>query len=630
MHIPTPIRLLALVGAVSAVHSVAHAEIAFTNYVDANTFAYVVLDMPDVDQQRSDLPNNGACYCGPASNFDVLGYVSAHGFPHLGPGIPAGSTWADASNYASIGATLCTYGNTVSCSSGSSASASCGVSGSGCGSSYSSLYTHLTAELGDEFVVRQYYRSYSRGYFPSTYEFACVGANNDAIGLLLLGRHTGSWSGTTFNQTGRTNGHFQAITTAIAGGGLKRLGVRDPISGNSDPQISQSAAATSWWNVTSINFVSSSGSGAAEQLSATSASAGLTLLEGVIAVWPAACYTWEPESDGGPTVASRITPDAGTWRPGRATTAPFPIEAPSPLMRVLPDDIRVATLVNGAIRLRNRFNGTSVTAFTPPVGTAVRGFDVDRLRYLHVSLASGHAARVDLDRMSLQPEVTTLPGPSTAVSVAGDIAHYLVPSTRTIAAVNYNPQGVTVVPLAVPGNATINLSTRMTVAHGFVFLLTNGQVTSFRLTTKGLLEAPLAFPTGIVDLAAGDRGTMCTVDESRMTTAWKVGMKGLVADTAHPMHGIQVKSRLVLSRSMSGVAPGEDVLVDADPALEPADVPVLDCRTDLNVDGTTNAADLAIVLSEWDATRSIADVDRDGTVGATDLAAVLSAFGPCP
>ena len=123
---------------------------------------------------------------------------------------------------------------------------------------------------------------------------------------------------------------------------------------------------------------------------------------------------------------------------------------------------------------------------------------------------------------------------------------------------------------------------------------------------------------------------MWTVSANGMTTGGKVGWKGLVAYTAHPLHGIQVKSRLVLSRSMTGVAPGEDVLVDADPALEPADIPVLDCRTDLNVDGTTNAADLAIVLSEWDATRSIADIDRDGTVGATDLAAVLSAFGPCP
>ena len=271
-----------------------------------------------------------------------------------------------------------------------------------------------------------------------------------------------------------------------------------------------------------------------------------------------------------------------------------------------------------------------MTAFTPPAGNTVRGFDVDRLRYLHVSLASGHGARVDLDRLTLQPLVTTLPGPSTAVSVAGDIAHYLIPSTRTIAAVNYTAQGTTVVSLAIPGNATINLSTRLTVAHGFAFLLTNGQVTTFRLSTKGLVEVPLAFPTGVVDLADGDRGTICTVDTNRVTTAWKVSPKGLSANPTHPMHGLQVKSRLVLSRSSSGLRIGEDVIIDADTTLEPLAESVLDCRTDLNVDGTTNAADLAIVLNEWDAARSIADVDRDGTVGATDLAAVLSAFGPCP
>jgi len=626
MHIPTPIRSLALVGAVSAVHSVAHAEIAFTNYVDANTFAYVVLDMPDVDQQRTDLPNNGACYCGPSANFDVLGYVSAHGFPHLGPGIPAGSTWADASNYASIGATLCTYGNAVSCSSGSTATASCGDSGSACGSSYASLYTHLTAQLGDEFVVRQYYRSYSRGYFPSTYEFACAGANNDAIGLLLLGRHTGSWSGTTFNQTGRTSGHFQVITTAIAGGGFKRLGVRDPISGSSDPRTSQSAAATSWWNVTSINFVSSSGSGAAEQLSAPSASAALTLLEGIIAVWPAACYTWDAES----STAARITPSAATWRPGREVLTNVPLETGTPLLRVLPDDIRVASLANGSVRLRNRFTGAGVTAFTPPAGNTVRGFDVDRLRYLHVALGSGHAARVDLDQLGAQPVITPLASVPTSVSVAGDIAHYLMPANRMIAAVNYAPQGSSVVPLPIPGNATINSTTRLTVAHGFAFLLTAGNVSAYRFTPKGLIEAALNFPAGILDLADGDRGTICTVGADRVTTAWKISPKGLVLNAAHPMHGLQVKSRLLLSRSSTGLAVGEDFLVDADQTLEPADVPTPDCRTDLNVDGRTDAADLAIVLSEWDLSRSIADVDRDGTVGAADLAAVLSAFGACP
>jgi hypothetical protein len=46
---------------------------------------------------------------------------------------------------------------------------------------------------------------------------------------------------------------------------------------------------------------------------------------------------------------------------------------------------------------------------------------------------------------------------------------------------------------------------------------------------------------------------------------------------------------------------------------------------DLNGDGTVNAADLSILLSNWGGAGS-GDINGDGTVDAADLAALLAAW----
>jgi hypothetical protein len=52
------------------------------------------------------------------------------------------------------------------------------------------------------------------------------------------------------------------------------------------------------------------------------------------------------------------------------------------------------------------------------------------------------------------------------------------------------------------------------------------------------------------------------------------------------------------------------------------------CPPDLTLDGTVDAADLAVLLGQWGRSGS-ADVTGDGLVDASDLAVVLGAWGPC-
>ncbi|MFM7051113.1 MAG: hypothetical protein ACKOYN_03140 [Planctomycetota bacterium] len=51
------------------------------------------------------------------------------------------------------------------------------------------------------------------------------------------------------------------------------------------------------------------------------------------------------------------------------------------------------------------------------------------------------------------------------------------------------------------------------------------------------------------------------------------------------------------------------------------------CPTDLNADGVTNAADLAVLLGAWGSPGG--DLNADGTTNASDLAILLGGWGPC-
>ncbi|MFM7051399.1 MAG: hypothetical protein ACKOYN_04590 [Planctomycetota bacterium] len=54
------------------------------------------------------------------------------------------------------------------------------------------------------------------------------------------------------------------------------------------------------------------------------------------------------------------------------------------------------------------------------------------------------------------------------------------------------------------------------------------------------------------------------------------------------------------------------------------------CPTDLNNDGQTGAADLALILGAWGGTNPEYDLNADGLIGAADLALLLGAWGACP
>ena len=48
---------------------------------------------------------------------------------------------------------------------------------------------------------------------------------------------------------------------------------------------------------------------------------------------------------------------------------------------------------------------------------------------------------------------------------------------------------------------------------------------------------------------------------------------------------------------------------------------------DLNLDGTVDGLDLAVLLAAWGTQNSIADIDSSGTVDGSDLTSLLASWG---
>jgi len=67
--------------------------------------------------------------------------------------------------------------------------------------------------------------------------------------------------------------------------------------------------------------------------------------------------------------------------------------------------------------------------------------------------------------------------------------------------------------------------------------------------------------------------------------------------------------------------------VDAGPFESSATPP---CPADFNGDGAVDAFDLAMLLTNWGPSSSVADFNDDGAVDAFDLAQLLTNWGPCP
>ena len=204
----------------------AQADITQAAYSSNTQFIYNIIHVPDFDQRRAGLFNDGRFYCVPTSFLNWAAYISAHGNPSLAPG----PDWYLSSNYNSITANDLLMGLAMQ------------TNPTG-GTPVGRALTGGNAWLGNKaFVI------YDDRPVNGTRTLGDM-ANLAGNGALIMPRvwWMGNVGGDNYVHNG---GHVVCMSYAARSGSTQQIGIRDPGSDESPDNLNaQSANTTDVYNV---------------------------------------------------------------------------------------------------------------------------------------------------------------------------------------------------------------------------------------------------------------------------------------------------------------------------------------------------------------------------------------------
>jgi hypothetical protein len=614
----------------TAISHVVSAEIILNVYNGPNNFAYAVFDMPDFDQRRLNvLPGNGGCHCVPTSGSDLLAYAATHGFDSIAPGIPNFDGWESNTNYNAATNIINALGIETNVAPGGAA---------GCGTNFGQLTNSLTARAGLFFTV-------TLDSTATLEEIAQRGANSAAISTIAYGRHNGAFNAAgNFVRAGRSGGHAEVANFAIAGPGLRTLGVRNPAGSDSPTDLVQSTFKTEWFNVTNQPIQWSNGSVSTRQQlgPALLNNARLLLLESSVSISPKAAFAWDEFTE---STYGKWFPQMFLW--AEHFTLPELSRLPYKITKLQPfpgsDDL--AAIIEQSFYLLDPETGEP-RPLPPLPPDPITDLDVDRFGQIHLA--------ADNSVISINPEpkihtVIPMPGEVAAVAAASafqesrfemqvPVAYALIVEPAMIVAIYQNRDGYATEAYTLDATSVINPDSMLVAMPAHVCVLTNGRLETFKmdLGDEGFVPTNVDQPlSGIRDVVADDNNVLLLASGTDTTyTAWEFAGNRFDSADWHPLHRVETPGRLAVRRSNNDVKPWDNVdrsITEYDERDQNAVAAIThDCRSDLNFDGKVDGADMGILLAEWGTSRSIADISRDGTVDGADLGLMLGAFGDCP
>ena len=637
-----PLNLLgscSVLGMACLASTPATADIVASLYHDPDDFMYVVRDMPDFDQNRADvLPADGRCYCGPATLADVLGYAATHGYPDLEPGIPPLS-WYQPYSYDTVSDLMFELGEDARVEPGEEDTDPCGTG-------TTKMYNALVARLGDRFTVRKINWSGSRGVAPTVAGIAKLGVMDQSIGIVKYGRWAGEYDGETWVSDNRRGGHFEVANQAISHDGSIELGLRNPSNNDKGEALyTQSTFATHIFDVTRRNGVIRGDSLTVDQLGDVYLSSHdhdgdpntpriqehrLRFLESYIAISPKACYGWDEFTN----ALVRYAPNSNLWSNRSIERVAMAMPGSPSRVALGPDGLTFASIIDGALH-RSKRDAPGIEhheVFDLGIEGWQASHDVafDDEHRLHVT-GGDRLATIDW----LQGEVLSLvqlPGEATSIAIDGDVVYVLIPEMEMVVAVRRGLKGVVTTELPLPDDAIVlHESTIDMLPGGRLFLLSDGTVNPMQVNNLGIhrLWMPVPRDGDWIDIAIDDNDTLCLLDRQGMVEAHRVDADGFHRNLGHALDGEFVGKRFAVARSTTNAEePGSELIDSTDLDIDDRKVE-LDCPGDLNFDRVVDSADIGLMLGEWGAPRSIADLDRNGTVDSGDLGLLLGAFGAC-
>ncbi|MHC4910265.1 MAG: hypothetical protein ACYTF9_11135, partial [Planctomycetota bacterium] len=207
---PMIARIAAALSFVAAGH--ARADVTSAEWQTSVNYQYNVNWMPDLDQRRFGMLDNGSAHCVPTSHMNLLAYAANFGFPDLSP-FPG--TWTDPFDHNIMTSRIQFLGSVMGTTGG-------GTTGSG-------------ATEGMNLWIEDYPLTYDTKFFSEangalTLSDLVQDLAGGNIATMCFGRY--NWTPATANVAAlgtRTSGHCVTVARATANGtGTEQLWVCDP------------------------------------------------------------------------------------------------------------------------------------------------------------------------------------------------------------------------------------------------------------------------------------------------------------------------------------------------------------------------------------------------------------------
>ncbi|MBX3354850.1 MAG: hypothetical protein KF724_04035 [Phycisphaeraceae bacterium] len=621
-----------------ALAAMAAGNVLISNYTSATQYQYLRIGIPDFDQARDGLPNNGLCHCYPTSVMNILSYAANHGMPTLPPGT---TNYGLPENYDEMTTLLGGLGSLMQVSPGG---------GLPCGTGGSAAMNGTLAFLGEAADQLTIVALAGNGAFLPTDNFIALLATHPWKPLIRMGwgRYTiqpGQGSG-QFPAVTRSNGHLVTFASGVRNATESFVLYRDPGQGGSI--FTQSDYVYNRAETTNLQFEFTVGGGFQTRTVTVldfspAQTVGIRIVDNIGIYWPAVGLSFSDTQ----ILAFPLNPS------GFAINLPGPIPHPAPPASVIADvhpthdqlGHFVLTKGDGAVPASlhlTRFGFPDQMLLVTPGASAMttgRQFDV----YI---LAGTTVRRIGVDPVA-EPEAIELatyelPGEGGAIAYddGSDEVVVLVPSMQQVLRLPADlARGSTPRVQSVPSTVPVGDGAVMAVCHGdgSAWFATKSSACVYGFDSR---DASADFHTFCPELG-GEEITSLDFDDrcrlhavvagsvhryARSTEREWVPSPTRAFDDSHAGRGLRV------ARSRSIAEPDLDdsswwnVPVDE---LEPGATMVV-CREDLNFDGVIDGADLALLLGSWGACQWCpGDIDGDGFVDGADLALLLGAWGAC-
>lgn len=597
-------------------------------YTDGAWFVDIT-HMPDLDQVRAGLPNDGLAYCAPAAAMNLFAYFALHG-----SGTPPGvANWRSFQGYNTMTGLLAILGQAMD------TDPTLGTLGSGAYDGYRSWlpddrFTILLFQIDEDWApVHEHV-----GIYSALYGSYCT---------LGVGWYTGTGTDIT-----RNSGHAVTVVEAARSGSDRVVGLRDPAS-SEGLDWRQSSYTTETYSVTTLNRRPTLDGEQLElmqmsRLNGYGFADRTGYIDGLIVVTPQ--FALGGLVDDGYVIYRSAVIDDG--RESTITYAPF--EERRICRAVYGSDGRIIFFLcpidsEDLAEIRIGHPGGEFALVAPAGGTFPALVDAvpapGRVMFVfdkELGLMEYDTDAMTIDAMRQIPFQTHIDDIAYDEAENGGDAYVWALAVQDSRIIRVDADDIasgSVFTLGIHEAWNLPLGLQIepiTGQYGTFLGWKPGDARVWRLRIEGelliiLAETPMAWPIAALSI---DHAGRVLISGDQEIHEFRANGDGVLEPVDDPrFDGLPSAGAVLLSRSWSNYDPDLHVGPAWDHVLPTVFAEsVEDCIADFDGDDRVGVLDLLILLASWGTEHPYADIapdGGDGVVGVDDLIALLVAWGPC-